>query len=73
MRPTVNNPGLLALPIKKYVTITINETSVLIRIYRRFIEGDWGMSLSLEERVLDLARREGILRPRDLAPYGIPA
>lgn len=31
------------------------------------------MPPSLEERVLDLARREGILRPRDLAPFGIPA
>ncbi len=28
--------------------------------------------MSLEDRVLDLARKEGILRPRDLTPFGIP-
>jgi predicted transcriptional regulator of viral defense system len=31
------------------------------------------MSLSLADRVLDLARKGGILRPRDLALFGIPA
>jgi hypothetical protein len=26
----------------------------------------------MTDRVLDLARRHGVLRPRDLAPHGIP-
>lgn len=58
---------------KKWATIEINKASVNINKYRRFIERDWCMSLSLEDRVLDLARKEGILRPRDLASFGIPS
>lgn len=30
------------------------------------------MALTMTDRVLDLARRHGVLRPRDLAPHGIP-
>ena len=31
------------------------------------------MSLSLEDMVLDLARKEGSLRPRDFAPFNSPS
>ncbi len=30
------------------------------------------MTQTLTDRVLELARRQGVLRPRDLAPHGIP-
>jgi hypothetical protein len=47
---------------------------VVVHIYRRSIEKVYRqMSASAEEKVLDLARKGVILRPRDLQSKGLPA
>jgi predicted transcriptional regulator of viral defense system len=52
----------------------VNQTSVVMNMYRRSVSEDHNseMSVSVEQKVLDLASREGILRPRDLRRKGLP-